>query len=201
MTIPPEPPPPPSGDATSRPTVGPNAPSPLPHRSQLLVLATLLGAGALILLVDLKGPRGASGVFGAFLVAYTGLLLPGLVHVPFVGPRVARWGEEWMRDMGKGYYAVVALAVFLRLEASLLLRRIEAVLADESGIWSALAPGLPDLGISSLFNALYSMLWPFHLVNTYGYLVAALLAGSFWLAFWVGVRLFQPPSWLVADAR
>lgn len=201
MTIAPEPPPPPQGDATSHPTVGREPPHALSRRAQLLTLGTVLVAGALILLVDLKGPRGASGVFGAFLVAYTGLLLPGLVHVPFVGPRVARWGEEWMRDMGKGFYAVVALGVFLRLEASLLLRRIEAVLADESGFWSSLVPGLPDLGISSLFNALYSMLWPFHLVNTYGYLPAALLAGSFWVAFWVGVRLFQPPSWLVADPR
>lgn len=201
MTEPHLPPPPPTHAPPPPPPAGaPMATPPqqlLPgfelSQEQLVVIGTLAVAGLVLCVVELfVGAVWLPGVFGMFLIVYSGIVIAGSLPARWISRRLDRVLDKWARDKtGSGYYGMVALAWFAHAEVLDIIDPEDGLLAGWDFVQESLVSHLIGFSAGSLENFVRAMVWPFGAIESAGLLQAGVFAAACWAVFQVG-RAFLP---------
>ncbi len=164
-----------------------------------LFLLLLMAAGMTSAWVGHLEGRELLPYLGSFLVTFGGLSL--LVRLPSetLNRKVQAFVADWVDDLGKGYYSVVALSVFLWWEALLLLEGVEEILAGDRGVVPSIIEAFLGFGLESLFNVFMAMAWPLFLFGHLELEGVLLLAAGAWFILRVGSFLVSTPAWMVEE--
>lgn len=152
------------------------------------MLLTGLAAGLLVLMISSVVDAGLIIAGAWFVVAYCGLVLLSLHPPPFFSDQLDKFLDEWVEDMGVGYYAVAALAFFIP-------RQIRTTLSGDFS--SFVIEWILKFSLETFFNAFYAMTWPFLLINGHGLWPALGWVGATYGLFWIGTRAFSTPAWML----
>lgn len=163
-------------------------PGRLPTAVQVPVLLTGLATGLLVLMISsvLDARLVVAGAW--FMVAYCGLVLLSLHPPPFFSAQLDRFLDEWVEDLGVGYYAVAALAFFIP-------RQIQTTLSGDFS--SFVIEWILKFSMETFFNVFHAMTWPFLLINRHGMWPALGWVGATYGVFWIGTRAFSTPAWML----
>lgn len=157
------------------------------------MLAVFTVAGLVLCIMDLLvDGRWLPGMFGMFLLVYTGIVVAGSLPARWISRRLDDVLDRWVRDRsGSGYYGLVALAFFAHAE-------VRDVLDPENGLFSgwgyigtSVAEWFIGFSLGSLQNFIESMVWPFRTFTHHGVLQTAIFGLACWAVFQVG-RSFLP---------
>ena len=159
---------------------------PAPTRESAHWLLPLLAASAVAVLLlrrmEVEGlpliGHPLAALWCLFVLTYVAVASVSLLPAP-LGAALDRWLDERLQQSGTGLYGVVALAVFLRLEAASFAEawsatELEAFAGDLFREW------LIGFSLESLLNSIRAMIWPASVISQHGWkaLVLFLLACS-----------------------
>lgn len=125
---------------------------------------------------------------GWFLVAYSGLVLLSLHPPPFFSDSLDKFIDEWVEDMGVGYYAVAALSFFIP-------RQISTTLAGDFSDF--VLEWILKFSVETFINGFYAMIWPMLLLSEHGLWPALGWIAASYILFWLGTRAFATPGWML----
>lgn len=163
-------------------------PGRLPTAAQVPVLLAGLAIAILVLVISSALDARLITAGGWFMVAYCGLVLLSLHPPPFFSDRLDKFIDDWVEDMGVGYYAVAALGSFIP-------REIQTTLSgDFSGF---VIEWILRFSVESFVNAFYAMAWPLLLISDHGLWPALGWVSVTYSMFWLGTRAFSTPAWML----
>jgi hypothetical protein len=161
---------------------------------QKRVMAVMFMAAAALALAALlvQGVAGdAAALVAAFLFVYAAAALVSRLPAEWGGERGRAWIGKHVADLGKGFYGVMGLAVFLLLEIDTLRANfsgpepIRAFLSELGLNW------LIGFSLDSLMNFLQALVWPVRVLDTLGTNAALAIGGLCWGILW-GVSRVLP---------
>lgn len=166
----------------------PLRPGRLPTAAQVPVLLTGLAIGMLVLVAGsaLDARLTTDGAW--FVIAYCGLVLLSLHPPPFFSDRLDKFIDDWVEDVGVGYYAVAALGFFLP-------RQIRTIFSG--GFSDFVIEWILKFSVETFMNAFYAMAWPLLLINGNGLWPALGWIAVTYGIFWIGTRAFSTPAWML----
>ena len=157
------------------------------------ICTALLSIGLLWSLLGVFGAIRHDGVFmlfGLFLAAYSGLVLLSRLPPSVLGRRVDQRLELWVASSGTGFYGLMTAVRFAQLELAELLE----VLASIGGIGDQMKSWLWELiigfSIDAVINSIKAFLWPFHVIQEFGLIRAAILVLPLWGLYLSGAKAF-----------
>lgn len=163
-------------------------PGRLPPAAQVPVLLAGLAIGVLLLVIGSLLELRLMTTGAWFVVAYCGLVLLSLHPPPFFSDRLDKFIDEWVEDMGVGYYAVAALSFFIPRQVS---TTLSGDFSDFVFEW------ILKFSIETLVNGFYAMAWPVLLISDHGLWPALIWVGLTYGLFWLGTRAFPTPAWML----
>ena len=153
----------------------------------------LISVGALLVGLATIGwlpPRGLSAFVGSFLVLYATLIV--LQRRAFSG--IASTLGQRMRaaviSKGVGFYGVMTMARFLQLELHDLVEGLGEFAATREQVFGMAKDWLIGFSAQSIKNTVHAFLWPMKLVGDYGIFRSGIVAGSAWMLYALGARVF-----------
>jgi len=180
--------------------IEPPQPPALPARSAItltpeqtrLALLTLAGMGAALMLLSLFNWSIATAMLqlGAFLLTYAAVVSLSRLPPNRLGQRVDRFLEQQLQRGFTGFYGVMAIATFARLEVRDIASDIVDFELSTGQLVQSLVQGLIGFSIDSVMNVVWAALWPVKLLEGsgwFGMLVATALA---WLVYRAGSQMF-----------
>ena len=177
------------------PSALPPPPPPLDPRPSLLQtrwLGALFGVGVLLILVGLALQSDAgllSQRAGGFLATYAVLIGAAWLPAGVLSRRVDALVERWVRNSSGGFYGVMALSVFLQLEAVGLAQRIAGFEPSVDELRNALIQHFIGFSQDSIMSFVWGMAWPGRLMRDHGGTATAALAAGAWLVFRLSQRI------------
>ena len=182
------------GFRVNAPLLPPKPPSvnPAPDKVQRIILATLVGLGIVLTLAGLLEwlpypdlvQRG-----GLFLVIYALLVAASWLPAGGLSQRVDKLLDDWVGKASSGWYGVMGIATFTKLELESILKSLRDF--DPAHIdWSgAVMQWLMGFSLESLLNAVWASIWPFLLISNRGVAVAGTFIAATWAIYWCGGKL------------
>jgi hypothetical protein len=164
-----------------------------------LFLALLMATGVTLAWVGYRDGPEVLSFLGSFLVTFGGLSLFVRIPSELLNRKLKAFIAEWVEDLGKGYYSVVALSVFLWWEAVLLLESIQGIIEGRSGVLRGLIMELAGFGIESLLNVFMAMAWPLFLLGDLDLEGVVILAAGAWVTLRAGSLLVSTPAWMLDE--
>ncbi len=161
-------------------------------RSQRILLGTMLGLSAVLLLLSMwAAPGYARGLalVAAFLFVYAAAALLSRLSDEWGGARGRTWIRKNVGDLGAGFYGVMGLAVFLLLEAQTLLDQLGGPTPIRSFVSELGINWLIGFSIESFTNFIQALIWPANLISDMGTYGAAIVAGICWAILWYASRV------------
>jgi hypothetical protein len=157
------------------------------------ITGALLAVGAVLVLLALFGglrPSGVSAFVGFFLLVY-GLL------IALQRPQFAMLGGAFQRRLhaavvsnGVGFYGAMTLARFLQLETIDIVEDLGTFEPSRSQFIGIGMEWLIGFSVQSMMNSIQAFMWPWKLIADYGLTSAAIVAGSAWVLYSLGARVF-----------
>lgn len=182
---PPLPPPPPVLD-------------PRPSALQSRWLGVLFGGGVLLILTGLALQTNAGLLLqrgGFFLATYAVLIGAAWLPSGVLSRRIDTLVERWVRNSSGGFYGVMALSIFLQLEAVALVRRILEFEPSVDELRNAVIQHLIGFSQDSVMSFVWGMAWPGRLLKDHGSSATAALAVAAWLVFRLSQRIVPHVGW------
>lgn len=165
---------------------------PRPSRLQARWLGVLCGLGVALILVGLAW-QGATGLLlqraGFFLATYSLLISAAWLPSSVLSRRVDTLIERWVRNSSGGFYGVMALSVFLQLEAVAVVQRIADFELSTGALHKVLIQHLIGFSKDSIMSFVWGMAWPARLLRDHGGVATAVLAVAAWLVFRLSQRI------------
>lgn len=122
-----------------------------------------------------------------FVLTYVGVAAISLMPAP-LGEALDRMLTSRLQQSGAGLYGVIALAIFLRLEASSF-AEAWASTSMQSLVSSLLREWLIGFSLDSLMNSIQALVWPGTLISRHGWLQAGLFVLACVAVFELGKRM------------
>lgn len=147
------------------------------------------------------GSRWLPGSFGLFLLTYCGVVAAGSLPDKWISRRLDAVLDRWVRDKtGGGFYGMVALSVFVGLEARALFDPRDGLLSGWSFVEGQVLQYIIGFSVDSLNNMIMAMAWPWPMISRVGVLWTAIFVAACWGAFSLGRALLPMPD-LVKKAK
>jgi hypothetical protein len=165
---------------------------PRPSTLQSRWLGVLFGGGVLLVLAGLALQEDAGLLLqraGCFLATYAVLIGAAWLPSGVLSRRIDSLVERWVRNSSGGFYGVMALSVFLQLEAFALVRRIVEFEPSLDELRNALIQHLIGFSQDSIMSVVWGMAWPGRLLRDHGGTATAALAVAAWLVFRLSQRI------------
>jgi len=163
------------------------------RRRRIWLVAGLLGTGGLLLLGSLLGPIARTDLAafaGAYLLLYGALVGLQSGALGIAGPVLQQRLKKAVVSSGVGFYGVVTLSRFLQLELYDLIEGLAAFDATRLQVRAVIQEWLIGFSVQSLHNSISAFLWPAKLIGEYGMFRAGAAAGTAWLIYAGGARVF-----------
>lgn len=162
------------------------------------MVGTLAAVGLVLCVVELfVGPVWLPGVFGMFLIVYSGIVIAGSLPARWISQRLDRVLDKWARDKtGSGYYGMVALAWFAHAEVLDIIDLEDGLFSGWDFVQESLVSHLIGFSVGSIENFVRAMVWPFNAIEQVGLLQAGVFGVACWAVMQVG-RAFLPMPDLV----
>lgn len=203
------PPPPPASSLPRGPGLQPDTPPPPPPapehvpptHGQLVLLLGYLGAGMLLVLlagVLQRGASAASWTLGLFLCCHAVIVAASWLPPQLSSRRLDSWLDRWVKDVGGGFYGLMAVSTFVGRELASLYDDIVGFDLSLGSIASALVPWLIGFSIDSLMNSLMAIIWPVALLDHLSVTAALVVVGIAWGLFALGAKVFPQPAFMIA---
>lgn len=164
---------------------------PRPSRLQQQVLVALAAAGLLLLLAAWLLPAAARllNLAGAFLCCYAAVVSASWLREGVLSRRIDRFLDRWVQSRASGFYGMMALSVYLRLECVALLDALQEF--DPGGSWirDLLLERLLGFSLQSLKNVVQALAWPGGLFGSRNGIWPLLAVACCWLVYEGGRRV------------
>jgi hypothetical protein len=165
---------------------------PRPSALQSRWLGVLFGAGVSLILAGLA-LQSDTGLLlqraGGFLATYAVLIGAAWLPSGVLSRRIDALVERWVRNSSGGFYGVMALSVFLQLEAVALVQRIVEFEPSLDELRNAAIQHLIGFSHDSVMSFVWGMAWPGRLLRDHGGAATAALAIGAWLVFRLSQRI------------
>lgn len=103
----------------------------------------------------------------AFVLTYVGAATISLLPAPLGGP-VDRLLDSQLKQWGSGVYGLIALSVFLRLEAQSLIEGLQNIRGGSDWVKGMLRDWLIGFSVESLKNLISAAVWPARVIQHAG---------------------------------
>lgn len=166
-------------------------------RAHWQLLGITAGVGMALWLTGLLfiGSRWLPGAFGLFLLTYCGVVAAGSLPDKWISRRLDAVLDRWVRDKtGGGFYGMVALSVFVGLEARALFDPDDGLLSGWKFVEGQLLHYLIGFSMDSLKNMVMAMAWPWPMISRAGVLWTGIYVAACWGAFSLGRAVLPMPD-------
>ena len=157
------------------------------------VACGLMAVGTLLVCLAAVGwlpPRGLSAFVGSFLLLYATLIVLQQRTFSGIASSMGRRMRVAIVSKGVGFYGVMTMARFLQLELHDLLEGLGEFAATREQVFGMAKDWLIGFSAQSIKNTVHAFLWPIKLVGDYGMFRAGVVAGSAWMLYALGARVF-----------
>ncbi len=164
------------------------------HRAALVVLPALAATAVALLtarrlLPDLPGlDHALIPLWCAFVLTYVGAVTISLLPAP-LGRPIDRLLDSHLSQWGAGVYGLVALSVFLRLEAQSLIESLQDLRGGSDWVKGMLRDWLIGFSVESLKNLISAAIWPARVIQQAGVWGFLAFLGACSAVFELGRRL------------
>lgn len=172
-----------------------------PTHGQVSLLLAYLAAGMVLVLVAAALDGGgalAAWQLGLFLCCHAVIVAASWLPPQLSTRRLDAWLDRWVKDVGGGFYGLMALSSFVGMELSSLFDDLVGFELSPGSIATALVPWLLGFSLDSLINSLKAIVWPVFLLEDLSVAGALLTVGVAWALFAVGARVFPQPAFMTA---
>lgn len=197
----PPPPPAPSqhDESTAERAALPAAGQAPPAHGQIALLLAYLGAGLLLLAIGALF-EGSAGVvvrlIGPFLCCHAAIVAASWLPAGVLSRRLDTFLDRWVGDIGGGFYGLMALAMFVRLEVDAVYQEVTGFDFSAGAIGGAVLPWVIGFSLDSLLNSIKAAIWLPYLFGQIGLWGTAATVGMAWGLFAFGSRVFPQPAFL-----
>ncbi len=153
----------------------------------------LMTVGALLVGLATLGwlpPRGLSAFVGSFLLLYATLIVLQRRTFSGISSTLGQRLRAAVISKGVGFYGVMTMARFLQLELHDLIEGLGEFAATRDQVIGIAKDWLIGFSAQSLRNTIDAFLWPVKLMGDYGMFRAGIVAGSAWVLYALGSKVF-----------
>lgn len=170
----------------------------LDQESHMRILATVAGIGLLGWVIGYLSGDLMLTFMATFLAVYSAFMIVSVTDVPFLGPRVEAFIEEWVREEGKfSFYGLMAATYFVKWEVELLIQEIRTFELTTDNLIGTLITRVLGFSLETLMNALSTLIWPVHAFTEYTLIPAIIVVAICWGLVRLGARAFFTPEWML----
>lgn len=135
-------------------------------------------------------PTGLSAFVGCFLLICAALIALQRSSFAARGGALQRRLRAAVVSNGVGFYGAMTLSRFLQLELHDLIDGLAGLEATRAQARAIFQDWLIGFSVQSLMNSIDAFMWPLKLISAYGTQNAAIVAGSAWLLYFLGSKVF-----------
>jgi len=170
----------------------------LDQERHVRVLVTVAGIGLLAWVLGRLSGDLMLTFMATFLAVYSAFMIVSVADVPFLGPRVEAFIEEWVREEGKfSFYGLMAATYFVKWEIELLIQEIRTFEFTTNNLIGTIIGRVLGFSLETLMNALSTLIWPVHAITEYTLIPALIMVAVCWGLVRLGARAFFTPEWML----